>query len=74
MNRENIKFAGVDEWYRLVFKHELRGIYLCTVDRLWEEGDTKETAEQYLAETDQLYVKSPSKDFEGEPCSPVTIV
>jgi len=36
IQRSNLTFAGVDEWYRLVFKHEQRGIYFCSVDRLWE--------------------------------------
>lgn len=73
IQRSNLTFAGVDEWYRLVFKHEQRGIYFCSVDRLWEEGDSKETVQQYLDHADQLYIKTPMKDFEGEPSHPVAI-
>uniref|UniRef100_A0AB39ACQ6 Phage protein n=1 Tax=Erwinia phage Fifi051 TaxID=3238787 RepID=A0AB39ACQ6_9CAUD len=73
IQRSNLKFAGVDEWYRLVFKHEQRGGYFCTVNRLWEDGDTKETVQQFLDNTDELYVKTPFKDFEGEPSHPVTV-
>ena len=73
IQRSNLKFAGVDEWYRLVFKHEQRGIYFCTVNRLWEDGDSKETVQQYLDHADQLYIKTPMKDFEGEPSHPVAI-
>jgi len=74
IQRSNLKFAGVDEWYRLVFKHEQRGGYFCTVNRLWEDGDTKETVQQFLDHTDELYVKSPFKDFDGEPSHPVTVL
>lgn len=73
IRRENLKFVGVDEWYRIVFKHQLNGCYFCTVDRLWDHDDTKETAEQLLKEADSLYVKSPAKDFEGEPSHPVDL-
>lgn len=74
IKRSNLVFAGVDEWCRLVFKHEQRGGYFCTVNRLWEHGDTKEIVQQFLDHADELYVKCPFKDFEGEPYHPVDLI
>lgn len=70
IKRENLEFKGVDEWYRLVYKHKLNGCYFCTVDRLWDNGDDPAVV---LSECSYLYVKSPAKDFEGEPSHPVDL-
>lgn len=71
VKRENLLFDGVDDWDRLVFKHMVNGCYFCTVDTLWGNGDDPL---DILAESTQLYCKSPAKDFEGEPSFPVTLI
>lgn len=71
--KADVKFVGVDDWSRLVFKHEPTGIFLCSVDRLQEAGDTLDTVAEYLNEVDSLHVKSPARDFEGEPSHPVPL-
>ncbi|AHI60074.1 hypothetical protein Ea92_17 [Erwinia phage Ea9-2] len=77
IKRENLQFVGIDEWYRYVFKHQLNGCYFCTVDLLHDNQDRIETlrvAQDILHNADSLYVKSPAKDFEGEPNCPVNLV
>ena len=69
--KKDINFVGIDDWSRFVYKHEPSGYYFCTVDRLQNPGDTVETANQILEESESLYIKTPYRDFEGEPSHPV---
>lgn len=71
--KSDLKFAGIDDWSRFVFIHERTGYYFCTVDRVQEAGDDLDTVRDILKETDVLYIKSPRKDFEGEPSHPVPL-
>ena len=49
IKRSDLKFAGIDDWSRFVFKHEPTGYYLCTVDTLQNAGDNMDTVNDILA-------------------------
>lgn len=74
IKRSDLVFAGIDDWSRFVFKHQPTGKFLCTVDRLQEAGDTMEDVQHIAATVSELYIKSPSNDFEGEPSHPIPLV
>lgn len=71
--KKDINFAGIDDWSRFVYKHKPSGYYFCTVDRLQNPDDTVETANQILEDSESLYIKTPYRDFEGEPSHPVKL-
>lgn len=74
VKRSNLIFAGVDDWSRYVFKHVPTGGYFCEINRLQNAGDTLKDVEELLATGNALYIKTPFKDFEGEPSHPVNLI
>jgi len=53
-NHYNIKFKGIDDWHRPVYKLQGLNVYLGDVDNLFGWEDTKETVDAFYKKDDNI--------------------
>lgn len=66
---EKLKFVGIDDWNRAVFKHIVTNEFFCFVDQLYNEGEEQTAINDLMNQNYQLYCKL--YGFDSEPDCPV---